>query len=189
MDEAGILWDNDRMAFHHLALATRDLRATHDFYTGAMGFTLVKTEITPTENPGGWARHVFYETGGDGLMAFWELNDPALGDFDPAISTGAGLPAWVNHIAFHATPDTLPACRDRWLDHGIDVVEIDHGFCVSIYANDPNGILVEWCADTRELNEEDHLEAEALLFDPAPPLSPEPTVTVYAAADRTVTPV
>jgi catechol 2,3-dioxygenase-like lactoylglutathione lyase family enzyme len=176
------------MAFHHLALATRDLRATHDFYTGAMGFRLVKTEVTPTENPGGWARHVFYDTGGDGLMAFWEINDPAIADFDPAISTGAGLPAWVNHIAFHATPETLADCRNRWLDHGIDVVEIDHGFCVSIYANDPNGILVEWCADTRVLNDDDRREAEALLFDPSPPLSPEPTVTIYAAADRAATP-
>lgn len=106
------------MAFHHLALATRDLRATHDFYTGAMGFRLVKTEVTPTENPGGWARHVFYDTGGDGLMAFWEINDPAIADFDPAISTGAGLPAWVNHIAFHATPETLADCRNRWLEIG-----------------------------------------------------------------------
>src|SRR5438309_10931613 len=30
------------MAFHHVALATRDLEATHAFYTDVMSFTLVK---------------------------------------------------------------------------------------------------------------------------------------------------
>ena len=30
------------MSFHHVALATNDLEATHAFYTDAMGFTLVE---------------------------------------------------------------------------------------------------------------------------------------------------
>ena len=32
------------MAFHHVAIATRDLAATHRFYTEAMGFRLVHVE-------------------------------------------------------------------------------------------------------------------------------------------------
>ena len=132
--------------------------------------------------PGGWARHVFYDTGGNGLMAFWEINDERLEGFNPAISTGAGLPSWVNHVAFHTTTDGLAACRDRWLDHGLDVIEVDHGFCISLYTDDPNGILVEWCADTRPLDDDDRAEAEALLADPAPPLSPEPPITIHEAA-------
>ena len=53
------------MAFHHVALATTDLPATHRFYTEAMGFTLVKAVVAPTpEGGGGWAKHVFYDTGG-----------------------------------------------------------------------------------------------------------------------------
>ena len=175
------------MAFHHTALATRDLPATHRFYTEAMGFTLAKVVIGPTEQPGGWARHVFYDTGGDGgLMAFWELNDDTLGDYPTAISTGVGLPPWVNHLAFAANVDDLAAKRDRWLDCGIDVVEVDHGFCRSIYATDPNGILVEWCADTRPLNDDDRRAAEELLFHPNPPLDPEPAITMHAAAARPV---
>lgn len=172
------------MAFHHLALATRDLPATHRFYTEAMGFTLAKVVIGPTETPDGWARHVFYDTGGDGLMAFWELNDDTLPDFDPAISTGIGLPPWVNHVAFAATPDTLPACRDRWLDAGIDVAEVDHGFCISIYATDPNGVLVEWCCDTRPLDDDDRAAAERLLVDPAPAFDPPPNITFHEASSR-----
>jgi catechol 2,3-dioxygenase-like lactoylglutathione lyase family enzyme len=33
------------MGFHHLAIATKDVKATHGFYTGAMGFELVKVEV------------------------------------------------------------------------------------------------------------------------------------------------
>jgi len=163
------------MAFHHVALATRDLDATHRFYTESMGFELAKVVVGPTDE-GGWAKHVFYDTGGDGLVAFWELHDDALADFDPAISTALGLPIWVNHVAFHATLDEMDARRDRWLDHGYDVVEVDHGFCVSIYTVDPNGVLVEWCADVRPLDQDDRDDAERALSDPHPPLQemPEP---------------
>ncbi|HEY5153164.1 MAG TPA: VOC family protein [Acidimicrobiales bacterium] len=173
------------MAFHHVALATRDLEATHAFYTEAMGFELVKTVVAPTEHEGGWARHVFYDTGGNGLLAFWDLHDEHLPDFDPAISTGAGLPPWVNHLAFHAEPTDLERHRRRWLDQGIDCMEVDHGFCVSIYAMDPNGIMIEWCADSRALDDEDRRQALDALFDPAPPLETAPT-PVFHRADRSV---
>ena len=52
------------MAFHHLAIATRDLKATHEFYTGPMGFELVKVVAGETPEKG-WAKHLFYDTGGD----------------------------------------------------------------------------------------------------------------------------
>jgi catechol 2,3-dioxygenase-like lactoylglutathione lyase family enzyme len=91
------------MAFHHLALATRDASATHLFYTHAMGFELVKTVVGGTP-AGGWAKHFFYATGGGELMAFWELHDDTIPDtWSPALSTSQGLPEWVNHVAFGAT--------------------------------------------------------------------------------------
>jgi len=167
------------VGFHHVALATRDLEATHRFYTEAMGFELAKVVVAPTESGQGWAKHLFYDTGGDGLIAFWDLHDETLPDFNPAISTGAGLPAWVNHLAFHAEPHELPERIERWTAFGIDVVEVDHGFCRSIYAMDPNGTMVEWCADTRPLNDEDRRQALALVFDPAPPLEPPPVPTFH----------
>ncbi len=168
------------MAFHHVALAARDLDETHRFYTESMGFELVKAVVGPTED-GGWAKHMFYDTGGDGLLAFWELHDETIGEYDPAISTALGLPMWVNHIAFHATLDDLPARRERWLDTGHDVVELDHGFCISIYAVDPNGVLVEWCADTRPLDEDDRDHAQRMLTDRQPPLEPRPEPVFYEA--------
>lgn len=173
------------MGFHHVAVACRDTAATHRFYTEAMGFELVKVVVAPTEHPGGWAKHLFYETGGNGLIAFWELHDERVADdFDPAISTGMGLPIWVNHFAFDCPLDELEARRNRMLDAGHDVMEIDHEFCVSIYTTDPNGILVEWCADTRPLDDADRAYAESVLFEATPELTDPPEPVFHLAKDR-----
>jgi hypothetical protein len=53
----------------------------------------------------------------------------------------------------------LDGHRERWLAHGRDVMEIDHGWCTSIYALDPNEILVEFCVTTRALDAADREEA------------------------------
>lgn len=171
------------MGVHHVAVATRDLDATHRFYTEAMGFRLAKVEANHTDT-GGWARHVFYDAG-DSMFAVWDLHDDALDGHGTAISTGLGLPPWVNHLAFDA-PDqaTLDAARDRWLAHGHDVVEVDHGWCRSVYTNDPNDILVEWCWSTRELTDEDAREAEALLAAEQPELGATPTPVFHLAAEH-----
>ena len=171
------------MAFHHVAFATNDTEATHRFYTESMGFELVKVVNAPTPT-GGWAKHVFYDTGGGGLIAFWELHDDTLPAFDAAISTGQGLPEWVNHLAFDASLDQLDELRVRWLDHGIDVVEVDHEFCRSIYALDPNGILVEWCADQRPLDERDREHAARTLFEEAPELEEQKVPVFHLAAEH-----
>jgi hypothetical protein len=60
-------------------------------------------------------------------------------------------------------------------------MELDHGFCVSAYTVDPNGILVEWCADTRPLGDDDREAAERALLDPHPPLEEMPTPVLYRA--------
>ena len=170
------------MGYHHIAIATRDLEATHRFYTGAMGFELVKVVASPTPEQG-WARHLFYETGGNGMFAIWDLHDATLpADYPTAISTGLGLPNWVNHIAFYATDlEDIARRRERLREHGLDVAEIDHGWCTSIYATDPNGILVEFCTTTVEFTEEDRAEARALLAAEKPPLEAPPRAKVFRA--------
>ncbi len=167
------------MSFHHLAIATKDLDATHRFYTDVMGFDLVKTVVGETME-GGWARHVFYDTHDGGLIAFWDIHDEKMSPFNASISTGLGLPGWTNHIAFNSdTVEDLDAQRRRWLDHGEKVVEIDHGWCTSIYINDPNGIMVEFCTTTIDFTDEDRAEAAALLVADKPPLEDSPTITFH----------
>jgi catechol 2,3-dioxygenase-like lactoylglutathione lyase family enzyme len=176
------------MAYHHIALAVSDLAATHRFYTEVMGFELVKAVAAPTDAPGGWAKHVFYATGplveGESpeLVAFWELHDDRMTSFDPAISTGLGLEPWVNHVAFAAHDlDDIEARKKRWLDHGHDVVEIDHGFCVSIYTLDPSRILVEFCTDTAPYTDADRRRALEVVTSAAPDLD-EPPMPVFHTA-------
>ncbi len=172
------------MAFHHVALATNDIDATHRFYTEAMGFTLVKTVVANTGSEGGgWAKHVFYDTGGGGMLAVWDLHDDTIpSTFNPAISRGLGLPEWVNHIAFDA-PDleAYDTHLRRWQEHGIEVVEIDHGWCRSIYATDPNGIMVEFCITTMAFTPADAAEAAELLAAEHPALEAMPDITFHPA--------
>jgi catechol 2,3-dioxygenase-like lactoylglutathione lyase family enzyme len=169
------------MAFHHLALATRDIDATHTFYSRVLGFELMKAVVGATP-AGGWAKHLFYDTGGGELLAFWDLHDPEIRqDFDPAISTGLGLPEWVVHVAFAARDVAdLDGRRQRLLDGGYDVAEIDHGWCRSIYTLDPNGILVEYCTTTRLFSAEDQAAALQALRDPNPRLeAPAPPPKIH----------
>jgi catechol 2,3-dioxygenase-like lactoylglutathione lyase family enzyme len=173
------------MSFHHVAIATRDVKANHEFYTGAMGFELVKVQVGRAGERG-FAKHLFYDTGNGEMIAFWDFHDPDLApDWSPAISTGMGLPIWANHIAFGAVDlDDIRRRRERWLAHGVDVVEIDHGWCTSIYAEDPNGILVEFCTSTRELDAKDREEAARLLGAESPALDTDPPIRRYRAADH-----
>ena len=168
------------MAFQHVAFAAKDLAATHAFYSEVMGFQLVKVVVGPTEG-GGWAKHAFYDTGGEGMIAFWELHDDSIAEgWTTELSTGLGLPLWVYHLAFtSASLEDLARRRRHWQDHGITVVEIDHGFCTSIYATDPNGVMVEFCCQTRPFTDQEGAEAERLLRDPAPTLEAAPAVTIH----------
>jgi catechol 2,3-dioxygenase-like lactoylglutathione lyase family enzyme len=172
------------MGIHHVAIATRDIDATHAFYTDAMGFDLVKVVAAPTEG-GGWSRHLFYDTHGQGLIAFWDIHDePSVpADFEPSISQGLGLPVWTNHLAFDAASlDALAEHKRRWLDAGHDVAEIDHGWCTSIYAMDPNGIMVEFCCTTRTFTDAERADAARLLAADRPELEAPPVPVFHRAA-------
>ncbi len=163
------------MGVSHIALAVKDMAVTHAFYTNVMGFDLVKVEIAPKED--GFRRHAFYSTGSadDQLIAFWDLGgDPSATDFKTDICRDLGLDWGTNHIAFQASgPDDMEDKKQRWIDNGLTVVEIDHGWIHSIYTDDPDGITVEFAYMTRSFTEDDATEALELLFADAPPPSKE----------------
>ena len=163
------------MGYHHLALFTRDMKAIHDFYEGILGFELVKVEIQPHGD--GWAKHFFYRMEDDSkFIAFWELHDVAgAEDARTEISEGVGLPQGINHIAFDVhTREELDARRKQWTDAGIDVLEIDHNWCRSIYTKDPNGNTVEFCLTTGSFDGADRERALSALDMEAPDFSPPP---------------
>ncbi len=164
------------MGYHHLALAARDIQAVHTFYEGVMGFELVKVEIGPVPE-GGWAKHFFYRMEDDSkFIAFWELHDvPGADTMETNLSKAAGLPDHVNHIAFDvADMADLERRKQRWLDAGLQVMEIDHNWCYSIYTKDPNDNLVEFCATTGSFSAVDRETAIAALTATEPEFSPPP---------------
>ncbi|MBM3658184.1 MAG: VOC family protein [Actinobacteria bacterium] len=155
------------MGYAHIGIATGDLTATHRFYTEAMGFELVHVEGADTDAPGGWLRHAFYDTGDGTLLAFQELHDDRAEGVDFAISRGLGLPSWVNHLAFRAASlDALHAARDRLLRFGCDVVGMAHARGPSIYAEDPNGNVVEWSYTAIPFTDAERRQAAARLCAP-----------------------
>lgn len=176
-----------RMGFHHIALATRDVAATHKFYTDLMGFELVKTVIAPVPGSDGWSRHYFYETGSQGMVAFWELHDKTIGENYPTnINQTAGLPGWVNHFAYDApTREFLDERRAVWCANGHTVAEVDHEFCISIYTQDPDGNTVEFCHNLREFTPDEKRRAHELMHEERPEMDKDAKITIWPATQHT----
>lgn len=152
-------------ALHHLAFACRDAEATYDFYTGIMGFELVHSEVSRVR--GGYLKHFFFDLGDGSCIAFFLLHGVGEPDqYETAISTGLGLPVWVNHVALRGAVEQVEAVRQRLADRGLEAeFEIDHGWSKSLYLTDPNGILVEFCVDDPGF-ESDPEEALRILREP-----------------------
>jgi catechol 2,3-dioxygenase-like lactoylglutathione lyase family enzyme len=134
---------------HHVAYATRDPEATYEFYSKALGMRLLRTENHRQGD--GYFQHFFFDMGNGECIAFFHVKDVGEDvDYSTAISGGNGLPVWVNHIAF-ALDDMreLETMKEHLLGHGVEQMqEVDHGWCHSLYAVDPNGIMIEFCVTT-----------------------------------------
>jgi catechol 2,3-dioxygenase-like lactoylglutathione lyase family enzyme len=164
------------MGYHHLALATKDIKAIHGFYEGVMGFELVKVEVGPVHQ-GGWAKHFFYRMENDSkFIAFWELHDvPGAEHLETNLSKAAGVPDAINHISFDVQDmDDLQRRKQQWLAAGLDIMEIDHNWCYSIYTKDPNDNMVEFCFTTGSFTEEDREIALRALDSTEPEFSTPP---------------
>ena len=154
---------------HHVAYATRDPEATYEFYSRKLGMRLLRTENHRQGE--GYFRHFFFDMGHGECLAFFSVSDVGEeADYRTPISTGNGLPIWVNHIAFALdTLDELEVMKKQLASRDVEHMhEIDHGWCRSLYTVDPNGIMVEFCVTTDALHFE-QTEEEALRLLRQPP--------------------
>jgi catechol 2,3-dioxygenase-like lactoylglutathione lyase family enzyme len=144
--------------FSHIGLSTLDLDRTRDFYEGVLGFKAVRCDILKVKE-GGQIRHIFFDTGHDQLIAFMEASGvPGIpAEYDAGINRGLGVPGVFYHFAFEAGSEAgLTEKRRELLGKGIEVTEVvDHDWAKSIYFKDPNGIQLEFCCFTRNLNADD----------------------------------
>ena len=134
--------------FHHVAFACQDIEATTRFYDDLLGFPLVYTEVQG--DPEHFMRHIFFDLGDGSSLAFFDLHNAGEPeDLKTDISTGLDLPLWVNHLAFRADTAKINAVKGKMTAAGIEpVMDVDHGWCHSVYYKDPNGIMIEFCEDT-----------------------------------------
>src|SRR5436190_19275682 len=144
--------------FSHIGLSTLDLDRTRDFYERVLGFKAVRCD-TITVKEGGRIRHIFFDTGRDQLIAFMEARGvpgvPA--DYDAGITRGLGVPSAFYHFAFETGSEAaLEEKRNELLAKGVEVTDmVDHDWAKSIYFKDPNGLQLEFCCFTRNLNAND----------------------------------
>ena len=134
--------------FHHVHFACREIEETVDFYDDLLGFPLVHTEVEGEEAH--FMRHIFFDLGDGSSLAFFDRHDVGEPeDMKTDISTGMGLPLWVNHLAFRADAARVAEVKEKMTEAGIEpVMDLDHGWCHSVYYKDPNGIMIEFCEDT-----------------------------------------
>ncbi len=158
---------------NHLALTCRDMKRTVEFYSGVLGMPLIKTINLPR----GMGQHFFFDIGnGDSLAFFWfpDAPDSQPGITHPAHQIGKGslttAHASMNHVAFDVSPDKIDEYRERLAKAGIDVTQVvNHDdsadqasakitpttFVRSLYFSDPDGIMLEFAAWTRAMDERD----------------------------------
>jgi catechol 2,3-dioxygenase-like lactoylglutathione lyase family enzyme len=144
--------------FSHVGLSTLDLDTTRAFYENVLGFRPVRCDIIKVKE-GGQIRHIFFDTGRDQLIAFMEARGvPGVPvDYDAGINRGLGVPNAFYHFAFEAGSEAaLEEKRHELTAKGVEVTEVvDHDWAKSIYFKDPNGIQLEYCCFTRNLNAND----------------------------------
>jgi catechol 2,3-dioxygenase-like lactoylglutathione lyase family enzyme len=136
---------------HHHAFVVRDQERTRQFYEDVLGLPLVATWCE-VEDVRGKVReycHTFFGLGDGSALAFFQFVDPA--DYD---ELGArARPGSLEHIALHVTPATQQELIERLDRAGQGHRLIDHGYCRSLYVNDPDGLSVEFTADDAEVDE------------------------------------
>ena len=132
--------------------------ATRAFYEGVLGFRAVRCDILEVEE-GGRIRHVFFDAGDGQLLAFMEPRGIAglPEKYDTGINRGLGVPDAFYHFAFEVeSVAALEAKRAELIAKGVKVTPVvDHEWMQSIYLKDPNGLLLEFAVQTRELTTDD----------------------------------
>ena len=169
---------------NHLALVCRDMEETVKFYTEVLGMPLYKTVALPD---GG--QHFFFDCGGgDSVAFFWWPDAPPAA---PGVASVKAFPhepksavGSMNHVAFNVPEDKLDEYRQRLVEAGVKVtpnVEVNHDdspmgvaaemhpgvFVRSVYFTDPNGIMLEFAATTRDFGPDDVRHPPATLAEEA----------------------
>jgi catechol 2,3-dioxygenase-like lactoylglutathione lyase family enzyme len=133
---------------HHNAYVTRDMEATRHFYEDLIGMPLVATWCESDELFGKQRVycHCFFGLSDGSALAFFQFANPE----DQAMF-GPKMPASpFHHIALNVDGKTQAQVERRLTQAGFRepaFYVLEHGYCRSIYALDPNGMTLELTVD------------------------------------------
>jgi catechol 2,3-dioxygenase-like lactoylglutathione lyase family enzyme len=136
---------------HHTAYVTRDLEATRAFYEDLIGLPLIATWCEVDELWGAERTycHCFFGIGDGGALAFFQFANPGDQDlFGPKMPESP-----FHHIALNVDAETQAEIEGRLTAAGYGLPNfyvLEHGYCRSIYAVDPNGMTVEFTCDAKQ---------------------------------------
>ncbi len=150
---------------HHTAYVTRDLEATRKFYEDIIGLPLVATWCE-TDHLFGADRvycHLFFALADGGALAFFKFATPE----DEALFGPKMPPSPFHHIALNVDKETQDGIERRLAEAGYrepQTYVLEHGYCRSVYAVDPNGMTVEFTLDApsaQQINKDRKASAHA----------------------------
>jgi glyoxylase I family protein len=133
---------------HHTAYVVKDLEATRHFYEDVLGFPLLATWCEQEELFGSVRTyaHCFFGIGDGGALAFFQFADPKdQAEFGPDLA-----PSPFRHIALNVDKAAQDELERRIAAAGFEPPQtyvLEHGYCRSVYVNDPDGMIVEFTLD------------------------------------------
>ena len=141
------------LRLHHNAYVCADQERTRQFYEDIIGMPLLATWIEEAEFPEFPGRrmsysHTFYGLADGGALAFFNFADP-----EASAAYKAQKQQRFVHIALAVTADGQRQIKQRIEAASLPVREVEHGYCKSIYVQDPDGLMVEFTSDPPEADE------------------------------------
>ena len=131
---------------HHTAYVSKDLEATRHFYEDILGFPLVATWCEQEELFGKERTycHCFFGLKDGSALAFFQF---ANADDDAEFNQPVP-PSPFRHVALYVDKDTQDELEGRIKAAGLEATYVlEHGYCRSVYAVDPDGMIVEFTHD------------------------------------------
>ncbi|MEM1274542.1 MAG: VOC family protein [Pseudomonadota bacterium] len=129
--------------FHHITIVGADRQTSIDFWEGVLGMPLVFEQPNSTDAA---QSHLFFDPGDGRLVTV--LTHEARSRDGRRTSTETGA---VHHLAFRVSIATLYQASARLTDRGITYSgPKNRGFMMSLYVQDPLGLLIELASYTFE---------------------------------------
>lgn len=136
---------------HHTAYVVKDLERTREFYEDVLGLPLAATWCEADELFGAVRTycHCFFELADGSALAFFQFARPE----DQALFGPELAPSPFRHVALSVDAAAFDHIEQKVKQAGIVAPQtyiLEHGYCRSLYVNDPDGMIVELTCDARD---------------------------------------